>query len=704
MHLVLIGRGSVDKIKDILLKNLDNLNISTFSSMGEFIELSNIRTLVVDRIVLLQDGVSFEDNLERKLESFNDYICSYYPAVRLVTLMRDPRLTDLCIRIFLSPLMIHITVDRIKPVMLLDIVQLPVEELKKRYPAKTFVDSSDMVVEEVVSSKKKEKEKVVKSEKKPEPEKSKGGGLFGFLKFGKKPKNGKEDSKVPTPIGVASQGGKTGGGATEEALTPVDATSDNTGNTSLDDVTLGSDIDTSDDNDTLSGNNDTPVSDNDTEVSNNDTSDEDSSPIGFSIFGEDSDSKVNLGLGLGVDPQTLAGDFNEENLNSLGSEFDSVNNGSPFFNEDNLNALDEVSPLDEESLESSEAEEDNSGSWIQREPSLDIHNEVQDVDIEVPDESLPGIDDKIERLKSLQRSIFTKNIRTVEIPSSSGVSPIPSDISEEEVNIDSIPVDNLDELDREYENKNVKVLERVVEVEKIVRVESEKRNYRNGIRVVIVTGDRRTGITRTAINMAAYFAKQGKTLFVDYDTIRRGSLFYFGLENVVQEEERIQNGLKYLQNVKSISSLTYFFNKGQFECLLSQHGSGVGVEDIVRTQRILAIQRDYETLIVDCPLENLKYLEDLVLYSEVLFCVEPAILGVFNIVLALDSLNVDEKFKAALFNNGSFLLSMNVNYDEFEKNRKYISDVFSLDAKAINWCDIPLIGGVDDFTKVLSQL
>lgn len=685
MNLVMIGGNSANRLKEVIEKNLDNIEVTVFPSMGEFIELSNLRTLTVDRVILLYDGISFEDNLEQKLESFNNYICSWYPASRLITVMRDSSYSQLCANIFVSPLMVHMTAESMKPVMLLDIVQQPVELLRNKYKTTTFTSNADEVVEEVIDPNK------VKKEKKPPQEKPKGKkkGIFGFLRRSKdKPSDGESTKMKLSPVG--QELGKPAG-TTENSEIEFDGSSQ----TSV----ISEEINIED--------NEINVYDSEEDIqTQKNNSEEEDSDINFSIFKESPDStEVGLGIGTGVNPnQTFSDeDLKWESDTSLDSiEEDLLGGNADFFDEEETDSgiEDDSSSEDMEEVES-ETFEIGKEKPEEREPSLDIHGDVQETPQDIVVEELVDLGSKVERLKNLQRSVFTKNIKTVEIPTRKLGATLPEELSEAET--DAPLVEDLEELDREYESQNTKVLERVVEVEKVIKVESGRRAPKNGVRVIIVTGDRRSGITRTAINMAAHYAKESKTLFVDYDTFRRGSLLYFGLENVVQEEERVQDGLILLRNPNMLSNLVYYFPRGGFDCLLSSHGSEVTDETLLNAQRVLSVQREYKTVIIDCPMDNLRYLEDIILHSEIVICVDSSVPSVLNTVLALSSVSEDEKFMTSVYNNSSYFVSTDGSLSEFNTNKAYIEDLFSLETAVLNWCNISVVGNIKDFTKVLSM-
>lgn len=574
MNLVLIGGKSSKVIKDIIIQNFDNLSINVYKSMGEFVEITNIRTVSVDRIILLQDALTNADDIETKLLAFNDYICKWFPVARFISIVKEQSMLEMISGIFLSPLMVHICTTGMKPSMLNDLVGQPIEVVKKKYGSAVALGSSSGIVGEIIGG-------VVdsiseESAKPPQPEQKKKG-LFGAFKKNKelKKKNGATST-------------------VEQQLPSVVA----------------------------------PVVEEDTLQQETNLNDYD--PRTVEDFEEQDDADWNFSV------------FNMDGESDIG--VDVANN----------NLLD-----------------------------------------------MP-IFDSTESIKPVNKPI----IQQVEV----------KDIDDE-----ALLFDDIDTLTEEYDNKNVKVveIEKLVEIEKVVEVEVErvvevekvvervvnigstKRNYRNGVRTVIVTGDRKVGVTKTALNMCKHYAKIESTLYVDFDLDRKGSLLYFGLENLIEEEEHVHNGLNYLNNIGVLKNIVYTFPKGGFDCLVSMYGTDFENSKIQSIQQLLASQREYKTLVIDCPMDKLHHLEDLLFYAEVFICTETNLPNVLNTVLGLISTTDNEKLLSLLFNSGHYFITSDGELQEFKENMRYVIDTFSLEDETINWGSIPVIGSLRNFREVL---
>lgn len=267
-------------------------------------------------------------------------------------------------------------------------------------------------------------------------------------------------------------------------------------------------------------------------------------------------------------------------------------------------------------------------------------------------------------------------------------------------------MDNLGELEKKYTEKQNPVKEKIVErvVEKVVHVQSVERAYKNGVRSIIVTGDRRSKVTKTALNLAGLYAGKQKVLYVDFDVKRKGSLVYLPLSDIIEEPEHIQNGIGHLHNTKVLNNLVYNYALGGYDCLLTTYPYDINAEIVTRAQGILAVQKDYKTIIVDCPLENLYMLEDMVLYSEVIFCIEANASSVVNTLILLDEYKNNPKFITPLFNHSNFLVTKDQKGELFGNILQEYVSIFGLDDETINWGNVPVLGKISDLKEIAEVL
>lgn len=278
-------------------------------------------------------------------------------------------------------------------------------------------------------------------------------------------------------------------------------------------------------------------------------------------------------------------------------------------------------------------------------------------------------------------------------------SPLPSEPIADAPLGDDLPIEVVADLEAkvaEYKkNANTVIVEKIV---------TTGRRSRSMVKFIIVSGDRRSGVTSTALSLAKIYAKTETVLFVDMDLKRKGSLLYLGLNGVLNQPPQVQEGLSRLRTLPLLSSLTYPYLKGGFDCLLSVYGSVFEEEQLRGIENLLSAQRQYQTVVVDCPLENLHLMEDMLPYADILICLETDLPSTMSTILTLAEVFETDKLQIYLRNNSKYYLPKTSDSTKHYANLKFISDLFDLNGTETDWTSIPLIGVAGEVTKVASQL
>jgi hypothetical protein len=765
MHLVIIGGKAAGKMSEILKANIDPLKVTIFPTIENFVEVSGVRSIDIDRFLLLQHGSSSDEGTEKQLRAFSDYIDKHYPASKLVCIVRDKSSLELFTNIFLSPLMVTVHTTKMQPLLLSKLVRLSPEEIKKQYPDLVMEAYGNSLDEEVyTSTESKEVQPVGVQPVTADQRKKKKGflSLFG----GKKPK---KKTSIPAP--EASALNPSGFTALNlDKPVPVEG-SDAEEQESLD----GSEKGNLGEHHSDTGW-DEPFDDSqDLSLLGFPDSDEDQkNDMQFSWFGDGS-TFPNSGA--------ITGFQHTEYKDSAESSFDSANSilgdvgfeipdafkakkyegdgteehdtkgtfpedEDPFARNEYVENEDEttqetettfdsvrnfdISSEESESLTSEDVDiSDNevyddepydggapNPDTLHHETGLGIHLEDES-NLNTASEESFDYGNKQSHLTELRESVFSRGIS---LPT---IHDIPALVRTEMPEIQAVEEEVIifhGDLEKEYEDQTARVVEkvvnvpverivekvieveRIVEVQKVVNIGSNRPKYKNGVRTIIVTGDRKTGATKTAINMAAHYAKEHETLYVDFDLVRKGSLLYLGIEQVVSAEDHVQNGLFTLNNLNSLPNVVYYSSKGGFSCLLSSFGEEVKEEKLANVVSILAVQREYKTMIIDCPFENLHLLSDIILYSEVIACVTAEPSCALNTIIALSDIDVDTRVSTALANNSQYLLTRG-SRDDFKQSMSYFQDLFSLDeGEEYDWTKLNLLGTMENFDKVLEAI
>ena len=182
MNLALIGKKSV-QIADLVEKNLDDVTVMRYDTIAQFVQDTQSRGYIIDRIILMQDAYIDLEDLDFTLSSFNEYLQTNFEQTRFITLSNNAHNVSILAGHFWSQLYAHIYFSKVKPSVLLSIVTDPIDVVKKKYEKIDNAQDIEAVMEVV--------EEHVEENQEDNDSKGKKKGLFGGL-FGKKNKKSKK--------------------------------------------------------------------------------------------------------------------------------------------------------------------------------------------------------------------------------------------------------------------------------------------------------------------------------------------------------------------------------------------------------------------------------------------------------------------------------------------------------------------------------
>ncbi len=282
---------------------------------------------------------------------------------------------------------------------------------------------------------------------------------------------------------------------------------------------------------------------------------------------------------------------------------------------------------------------------------------------------------------------------------------------------DSTNIANIPYVDDTRYNQQFAPAPRVVEkiVEKEVYISSnsgtpvEKLLELNQQAVVIITGDRRSGVTYTALNLASLYGRRVSTLLVDLDTETYGGQLYQDLGYLCSEEENVQNGLTRLRGVNMLQNLVMHDSDAGYDYLFSLIGNQKPSEENYKNiQEVLLAQKYYQLTIVDCPWSKLKYFTELAVRSKVLICVEPDISGCHNTIELLNDIPATNRLSQALERNGAFVSKLGTDSNTLLTNLKWIGDTFNIDVDSGDtpWHTLRVLGSAnrENLVSVMKKL
>lgn len=258
-----------------------------------------------------------------------------------------------------------------------------------------------------------------------------------------------------------------------------------------------------------------------------------------------------------------------------------------------------------------------------------------------------------------------------------------------------------------------KVVEKIVEKEVYISSNSgtpvEKLLELNQQAVVIITGDRRSGVTYTALNLASLYGRRVSTLLVDLDTDTYGGQLYQDLGYLCSEEENVQNGLTRLRSVNMLQNLVMHDSDAGYDYLFSLIGNQRPSEENYKNiQEVLLAQKYYQLTVIDCPWSKLKYFTELATRSKVLICVEPDISGCHNTIELLNDIPATSRLSQALERNGAFVSKLGTSADTLLTNLKWIGDTFNIDVNSGDtpWHTLRVLGSAnrENLASVMKKL
>ncbi|HBF1820580.1 TPA: hypothetical protein KNT04_002559 [Clostridioides difficile] len=682
MKIVILGTTSTTDIKNIIVERQVNSEVNVYSSISDFIKDASLHVssaTKIDRFIILQSA--FEnlqmEELSMTLNSFNDYLSAYYPSSKLITVLQDDDMLQIASNSLISENMLNLKLYPLLVSQVVKVSSLSLDELRKVYAIPVKVTLNTEVLEDVINSS--DEVQDVDIQKKENEHKSKKRGIFHKLKQKKQKRNKSVDIEkkeiLMNPIGQL----------TNEAIDINKIIQDSNNVSQL--------------NDEYKQDNNNIIC-NDINVYNSDIKqlNENENIINDDIEYFNDDIKC-IDNNLDDFYMVKHVDYNNKHVSSDNNIFYNDNKHANYDNE-HLN---------------------NNNNNIFNNDINQSENDIKNIDSNVKNNSSDS-KDLINNIR--QQSLSdSKNIKSTLENLDKFTDDIKRDNEIMEINIsenteDTFCLDDIEKVEVESNNNDLgdisDILEKFNEVnkpkiiEKIINI-SDKKTYRNGVRTIIVTGDRRSGITTTSLELAKHFNKEGRTLYVDFDIKNRGFLSYINIADLLNEEEIIYDGLKYLNKTKNLTNLSYKTKLG-FESLVSLYGTEIGFEQIKTIQSILSIQNYYETVIVDCPIDYINYLEELSLNSEIVICCDNTITGRINIVLALS--DIKSNIVSSSMSRGKYIITKGSEND-FINHMNYIKEIFNLEDENISeygfersydWTSLSLINisnGIETLTSLL---
>ena len=207
-------------------------------------------------------------------------------------------------------------------------------------------------------------------------------------------------------------------------------------------------------------------------------------------------------------------------------------------------------------------------------------------------------------------------------------------------------------------------------------------------KIVIVTGDRGTGITSTALNIAKTLAQKVEVLYFDCDIYNHGLLNYIDYAQFSNYEKTHMNGIKMCKSSLAFDNCVVSFDTN-FDILTTDFSCDATVEELETAHEVVSERSDeYQVIVVDCPVDCLQYIPDFLMSGNTVLCVEGSNRGFMNMLCRLEANQLSNRFKKNIVSRGNmFVTKCNPSLD-LGKLLKYIKAIF--EPNGVDWLSMEI--------------
>lgn len=683
--------GIAEKLKEKLIGIKDNLDMDCYDDVSKMVQLSMKRNFIYDRVIIV-------DNLldTQSMQKLRKWWGSVSSQTEIVILARkgDNTIIDEFTELFVSPMIAIMFVDRPTVKIVEDAVKMSTSEINSQHGdgdlVKFEVEKDGYDAEAEAKKAEEERQKKLEEQKKKQAElekkrqeekakkKDKGGFLGGL--FGGKKKDTQEKQPVP----------------------PQDYT-ENNGETQI----LMQNVDS---NYTDDYNNSSDYQDSDYQEENYDEYQEQS--FGDTTYESDSEVQQDDMSTYNENMSQIDESPNEDYTDDTSSyqedsdewNFESEDNNM-MDNQTNIEEVQTPEVVEEPSFEDedfSQPIEDDFDSSTSGKSEDEVNDNISD---DVLDDT--EVDEQQENTQlnlnhpsrnERRRVVPTPTVQTVDEDDdfSAGFGNIPVQQAQNNKPTGVVEVDNsfdsmdLSKAEEAYQQKAMERNTVVKVVEKEV-VKEVNRGYNllasvlkgRQKKTIIVTGDRATGVTSTALALAEVFSKYVKVLYLDCDLVNHGVLSYIDYNAYQSYEDINLQGIRLCHNSRSFKNcVTSLAHNVDF--LMSDYSCDATENDLETAQGIVAEHsNDYGVIIVDCPVQYLHCIPDLVMTGVGVICAEGSKRGVMNMLCQFEASTLNTRYKKNLASKGTLLMTKVSKQVDVPKLLKEIQESFA--SEDVDW-------------------
>lgn len=688
---LVLGTSQGQAVKPRLQGVKDNLDIDIYDNIPKFIDLALKKNTKYDRILVL--STMFKTNTI--LEDLYNYWSSTSKETQIVVLCRkgkDENIANTFLQVFKTTVVAVMFVDKTTVQVLSEAAILPPTKITDKYGIKDYlnVETDEAIYEEP--------EPEVK-EVKPEPQKKKGGFLSGL--FGGKKVEPQKPVQPAQPQPEEQSSEDANYDEYQNDNYQEEYQDDYQDDNYQEDYQENYQEDYQDDNYQEDYQEDTYQEDDYTEEDSTSGTyvDNTASEVQDNEFDNNENEgsvKTDFSENIHDEAQILTADLNPFNNKQVVKPAEQNESISEFV-ENNLSEVDENSNINQPTVEDIPIQPKKKQTPNRPTSSL----AVEEVDEDFSSFSMGSSADFSEDTSDLDNAFIPETVdedfgtQTFRDNQNRGQRPQrPQQVSDVDEDLGDLSVANEEEAYRKANEQPKVVIKEVVrEVEKPVL--GGGGNTLRGVlggrlhKTIIVTGDRGTGVTTTALMLAKEFAKKVRVLYFDCDVDNHGLLSYIDY-NTFRDYERI-----HMQGVKLCRKNDAFLNcvisyDTNLDILTTDYSCDVTEEELEVTQGVVAENADrYGVVIVDCPVSKLHCIQDLVLIGNGIICVDESKRGFMNMLCQFESSPLAIRYKRTLATKGTmFVTKVNKNTN-LDKLIKYIKSLFSSDGA--DWLSMPTV-------------
>ena len=243
-----------------------------------------------------------------------------------------------------------------------------------------------------------------------------------------------------------------------------------------------------------------------------------------------------------------------------------------------------------------------------------------------------------------------------------------------------------------YRNDTTNVIVKEKVVVKHIPIDGAKGGLFAGLvngtskRTFVVTGDRGTGVTSLAWEMAKFLSQSIPVLYFDCDVRTHGLLSYVEYNEVIKYGNAQLQGTKFCKNTNSFYNCVIPY-ADNLDIITSNYGTRTTKDELAVTAQVIAEKSlDYGAVIIDAPFDTLPVIEDLLVSSTILFCVTATKVGFMNAVCILEDNELSQRYLRQMFTKGKMVFTKKNKHLKVDALKKYVNDIIELED--INWLEM----------------